>query len=330
MNESKALSIIIPCYNSQNTIERCVNSIIENTLGIDYEIIIINDGSLDDTLSICNKLCQMFDNIYLFNISNSGVSCARNFGLEKARGRYIAFCDSDDYLEGDFYSESVKFAEKNFCDLVVMGMSRKVGDKIEKLFCDEAKFNSLNFERRLEYLKKQRLFNYPFNKIYLKEKITNSFNPNLVLGEDLVFNLDYLLGCSHIVYYPIDNYIYQLGNSGSLSGKFTEDRIHNVEYLYLQISKFYKNKFGLEQPAHIFYDNSLKEIVQHLIKSVTFFKSYSKWNSYIIENNYLTDVKNFINNYSKFSKSSKWETMLNLLFLKFRKIFFICSKLYAK
>ena len=93
------LSVIIPCYNCQNTIEKCINSILEQTI-IDFEIIAVNDGSKDSTLSILKKMSERDKRIVVIDKENSGPSSARNTGLDIAQGEYIGFVDSDDYIEG--------------------------------------------------------------------------------------------------------------------------------------------------------------------------------------------------------------------------------------
>lgn len=100
-NNQTVISIIIPAYNSEDCIKRCLDSITsQNTAGA--EIIVVNDGSADNTESICSEYVKNHDNIHLISISNSGVSVARNTGIEKAEGKYIAFVDADDYVANDY------------------------------------------------------------------------------------------------------------------------------------------------------------------------------------------------------------------------------------
>lgn len=105
MNEVK-LSVIVPVYNAEQYLRRCVDSILDATIflgGEKSEIILIDDGSRDDSSRICNELAEKNREIKVFHISNQGVSKARNYGIENSRGKYIAFVDADDYIEKNMY-----------------------------------------------------------------------------------------------------------------------------------------------------------------------------------------------------------------------------------
>lgn len=105
MNEVK-LSVIVPVYNAEQYLRRCVDSILDATIflgGGESEIILIDDGSIDDSSRICNELAEKNREIKVFHISNQGVSKARNYGIENSRGKYIAFVDADDYIEKNMY-----------------------------------------------------------------------------------------------------------------------------------------------------------------------------------------------------------------------------------
>ena len=99
------ITVIIPVYNAEQYLRRCVDSILDATifLGGESEIILIDDGSIDDSSRICNELAEKNREIKVFHISNQGVSKARNYGIENSRGKYIAFVDADDYIEKNMY-----------------------------------------------------------------------------------------------------------------------------------------------------------------------------------------------------------------------------------
>lgn len=103
MNEVK-LSVIVPVYNAEQYLRRCVDSILDATIFLGGgKIILIDDGSIDDSSRICNELAEKNREIKVFHISNQGVSKARNYGIENSRGKYIAFVDADDYIEKNMY-----------------------------------------------------------------------------------------------------------------------------------------------------------------------------------------------------------------------------------
>lgn len=101
------LSVIIPMYNAEKYIERCIKSILKSKED-EVEIIAVDDGSKDHSLEICKKLAAEHSNVHVYSKENGGVSSARNFGLDVAKGRYITFCDADDYYEAMAVTEMLK------------------------------------------------------------------------------------------------------------------------------------------------------------------------------------------------------------------------------
>ena len=108
MKQSKpAISVIIPVYNGEKYIERCVYSVLLQPCANALEIIIINDGSKDRTAEICDKISQEYGNVTVIHKENGGVASARNIGIEKATGQYVAFLDSDDWWEDNFLDNNM-------------------------------------------------------------------------------------------------------------------------------------------------------------------------------------------------------------------------------
>jgi glycosyltransferase involved in cell wall biosynthesis len=135
------LSIIIPVYNVEDYIEKCILSLEEQDIPSgDYEIIVINDGSLDNSREVILKLVRQFDNIILIDQENKGVSLARNAGIEKATGEYLLFIDPDDYVEANSFSRLIKAAEGNNAQVVFLGYRFLNADnslKKENFFAEE-------------------------------------------------------------------------------------------------------------------------------------------------------------------------------------------------
>lgn len=120
------LSFIIPAFNAENTLKRCLKSITDQSY-TDLEIIIVDDGSFDDTYALSRILADQDSRIIALHQSNSGVSSARNKGLEYASGDYVFFCDSDDYLEPDSLSEAVTKIDESGADIVTFDHFRDIG-----------------------------------------------------------------------------------------------------------------------------------------------------------------------------------------------------------
>lgn len=126
------LSVIIPVYNREKFLERCVESVAASSLQ-NLEIILVNDGSFDHSDILCDMLAEKDDRIFVIHQQNAGVSVARNRGLEKAQGKYFAFVDSDDYIEPDMYEKMVAQMEEQNADMVCCGISKEFEGKVEKL-----------------------------------------------------------------------------------------------------------------------------------------------------------------------------------------------------
>lgn len=117
-NRQIILSIIVPIYNVEKYLKRCVDSLLNQDLSCkDYEIIMVNDGSTDSSYDIAKNIAQKQDNIVLLTQENKGLSGARNAGLKRAAGKYVLFVDSDDWIEADFLSKIIKIAEANMLDI---------------------------------------------------------------------------------------------------------------------------------------------------------------------------------------------------------------------
>ena len=114
------LSVVIPCYNASSTIEECVLSVMDQSL-TDLEIIVVDDGSTDDSLAICRSLSEEDDRISVYTKENAGQGIARNFGMSHATGEYIAFVDADDTCNVEMYRALIGSAKEFDADLVFSG-----------------------------------------------------------------------------------------------------------------------------------------------------------------------------------------------------------------
>lgn len=117
MNEQNAvLSVIVPVYNVEIYLNQCIDSLINQTFK-NFEIILVDDGSTDNSGSICDEFAEKYDNVFAFHKQNGGLSSARNYGIEKARGEYLAFIDSDDFVESNMFEHLVGNALKYNADI---------------------------------------------------------------------------------------------------------------------------------------------------------------------------------------------------------------------
>lgn len=194
MNEIK-ISVIVPAYNVEKYIEKTLRSIINQTLK-EIEIIVINDGSKDNTLSIIEKLMLEDKRIMLIDKKNGGVSQARNDGIKKARGEYISFIDGDDWIEKDFYEDSYKYGMENNLDMIACDMSLDYIRKNRSKTCFEFKTNKIiSGKEYLEFYYNNDVIRGVANKIIKREIFIKNnlfFLENVPSGEDM--NLTIKLG----------------------------------------------------------------------------------------------------------------------------------------
>lgn len=156
MMRQPQVSIIVPVYNVQNYIERCLNSLVNQTFK-DIEIITINDGSTDKSLELLNKYAKEDIRVSVIDLGDEGVSYCRNLGIEKANGKYIMFVDSDDWIDSSMVEVMYKKAEENKLDLVMCSYIREFKDH-----------------------SKEKIFNLPQEIIYKEDKVKNELLRKLV------------------------------------------------------------------------------------------------------------------------------------------------------
>ncbi len=219
------VSVIIPAYNSEATIERCVKSVLDQDYQ-DLEILIVDDGSEDGTASICRKLMALSGKIRLINAEHAGVSHARNKGLDNLSGDYVMFADADDRLEKNCISRMVDAIETASADMAICSYTRIIYGKdfpVEKL----QKNGIISIKRYIENTLKDpghHYFGVLWNKIFKREIIEKNkvrFREDISLGEDFVFSLDYLkaAGKVNVIGDRLYKYCYQ--------ERSTLSRVHN-------------------------------------------------------------------------------------------------------
>lgn len=175
------LSIIIPVYNAEKYLEKCMKSIFNN-IENSFEVILINDGSKDNSLEIIKEFMQKYNNIELINNSNNGVSYSRNLGIKKAKGNYIMFVDADDELEKNWLDIIDSYMAKNY-DIVYFSKYNLKPNKNDLL------------KYIVGYNKENLCIAGPYSKIFRREFIEKNnilFNDKIINGEDMLFNIEAL------------------------------------------------------------------------------------------------------------------------------------------
>ncbi len=218
------ISVIIPMYNAEKTIERCIKSIINSNV----EIVMVNDGSTDGTLEICQKYANINKNIKIISQDNKGPIIARNNGIENASGEYIMFLDSDDFYEDDIIDRMTELIKKyNNPDLIRFRYKQTIDGICQTAFFDEKEkyiekkdFKEFIYPMFLDGYKLNALWaNCVKRKILLKIQIDNS---EIRLGDDLLISLEMFSKANNAVFVQdvLYNYVY---NTDSITT--TNDRI---------------------------------------------------------------------------------------------------------
>ena len=200
------ISVIIPIYNMEKHLENCIDSVLKQTLK-DIEVILINDGSTDNSLSICNSYKKMDKRIKVINKCNSGVSSARNDGIKNSLGKYVTFIDSDDWIEKDMLQSLYEQAERNNCDMCLCNYILQFKDRSENIELEVGKSNIIEKEILtdliLPFVGPEKVgenfniagFRSPWGKLYKRSIIEENnirFDDKLSIGEDVIFNLEFL------------------------------------------------------------------------------------------------------------------------------------------
>lgn len=207
MNE--LISVIIPIYNARDYINKCVDSVINQTYK-NIEIILVDDGSNDGSEEICTYYSQVYKNISCIHIGNQGVSNARNQGMKISRGQYIGFVDADDYIDEKMYEvlyELINYEIKY--DMSVCEIYDRKINEIRQLSSKEAIYDLFSINS---------FGGYACNKLFRKEKIdmlSLEFKTNISMCEDLLFTYNYCKNSNNIIY-TSDKYYFYINNDNSL------------------------------------------------------------------------------------------------------------------
>lgn len=228
------ISIIVPVFNVEEYLPRCIDSILAQTF-TDFELILVDDGSPDDCGAICDEYAKKDNRIIVIHKENGGVSAARNDGLSIAKGEYVMFCDSDDYVS-EFWCEKMYNAVlKNGINFAVCGYISCEQDGTPFgypiLYKKEEKITITSKKCFFDvYLKN--LLNSPCNKIFNTETLVKNkiiFDNKIHYNEDLLFVLKYIQCCdAKIAFINEALYSYRRGIDGSLTNKYV-DNLWNIK-----------------------------------------------------------------------------------------------------
>lgn len=249
--EKPHISVIVPVYNSERYLEKCIKSIINQTYK-NIEIILIDDGSVGNSLNICKKYQMADSRVSVISQENQGPNSARKAGLLISKGDLIGFADSDDWLEPDMYEKMIQIYEKYHPELISTGVFRDYeGTEICKEFCDhyaEGFYQNLEHDIYPTMLRDYKardfgLYCTLFNKLFLKDKLLKVYeniNTEIFFGEDCLTLYSYCLQADSIYVCRKSYYHYNI-HKGSICRKENENLPYNAYLLYKELKRMFMN-----------------------------------------------------------------------------------------
>lgn len=272
MDIKDLVSIIIPVYNAEKSIATTVESLIKQSY-TDIEIIIINDGSIDNSGAVCNEIAKKDNRIRVIHIENNGVSNARNEGLRNSKGEFLTFVDADDTIDFNMVATFVKTMNEHKVDLVISQFERQM-ILTNRIVKSDMKYSGLYEKKEFtekvlsDYFGKNQnnfitsCWGKLFRTKILKEQRIN-FDTNLKYGEDTLFTFDYIMNAEKFFvlsdYYPYKYVIHENSTSSKIEKNRYQRRKYMVEKYKKILGENYKpeyNKIYLYIGLDCFYNLS--------------------------------------------------------------------------
>lgn len=238
------ISIIVPVYKVEKYIKNCIDSLLSQTFH-DFEILIIDDGSPDNSGRICDEFAKRDFRIKVFHKENAGVSNARNLGLDNAKGKWVIFIDSDDYITNDFLETIVEDEKKN-ADLMIYSYSniKENGINVSNFSHKKYFYSEKDIGLAFRFSKLSEI-GYPWCKVFKTSIIQANnirFNQKLPISEDRLFTYQYLFYTKSIYFSNKIVYNYRSFSEGSLS-----TAKHNTELLIYRTKVLYNELLRLKK-----------------------------------------------------------------------------------
>ena len=245
------MSIIVPVYNAEKTIDRCINSVLNQTYKT-FELILLDDGSTDASGQICDAYAGKDERVRVLHKENSGVSDTRNQGIAMARGEYLQFLDSDDWLVPDAAELFVRTAEDHSCDMVIADFYRVIGERVAQKgdidregVIDRAEYASYMMQKPADFY-----YGVLWNKFY-KRSIIETFGITMDTSvswcEDFLSNMEYVRHIRSVYVLKLPVYYY-VKTKGSLvtQGMSMKKTVQMKRRVFAHYNAFYKDIFGNE------------------------------------------------------------------------------------
>ncbi len=234
------ISVIVPVYNTAELLPKCIDSILTQTYS-NLEVILVNDGSSDNSGNICDEYAKKDSRIKVIHKENGGVSEARNVALDTVNGDYVIFVDSDDYLEPTIYETLINLSYEHNCDISICSYTTYREDGSTFFFMNSDEIEIMDKAKAVsDLLEDERLQSHMWNKLY-KAKLFNDIRfPTASIMEDVCVNYMLFEKANKVVFYhkPLYNYIRRTGSlSLAPSGTKNKDAFTVILNRYLALEK---------------------------------------------------------------------------------------------
>ena len=313
------ISVIVPIYNVEKYIEQCLNSLIDQTYK-NIEIILIDDGSIDESGNICDVFMEKDERIRVIHKENGGVSSARNAGLDVAKGKWICFVDPDDYVERQYCYLLLEKAKEKNADIVLCGYHRVVNEKLNDINSTYKQSVYTARQYMINTLNPQTAFGFCHMKLYKKECIDCiRFNESIKVGEDALFNI--MVSNNISTFFFLDKMLYNYRvHSNSVVRKFDQNYVEKYANSLNLCKEYLLNNYAGDA-----------EIMQN-------YYNYVVYHVMLIAVNYCYNPKNIadgkekslkkICNYENFKYSIKNSDYKNISITRKIMLFCLKNKLY--
>lgn len=295
------VSVIIPVYNTEKYLNQCINSVLAQTLS-DIEVLLIDDGSTDGSGKICDDYARKDKRIHIIHTSNQGVSHARNRGLDQAKGEYISFIDSDDWIDPDMIATLYRLIQTHHADLSTCGyiIEDENGSVIYNI--KEKAIYTLNKWDAIYSLFHDKYYKYKGNlcdKLYNKSIIERQqlkFNEKIYYNEDRLFIFQYMNFCESIAYTTLPYYHYIMRSTSAMN---------LAQNIYQEKACTFMDAFNIMTSLSISYPVAIRKVISidYIKSSISFFTRHSQQIPFTLLLKRLSIIMK--NNYSFLSLSQK-------------------------
>lgn len=277
-------SVIVPVYNVENWLEKCLESILFQK-NDNYELIIVDDGSTDNSSNICDKYASENSNIVVLHKKNEGLVSARNAGLNIAKGEYVIYIDGDDWIKPNYFNQCQKILEEHInLDLIIFNYKCIYSTRSE-IVEKNAKINNGYFDH---ILLQKKIFPHlmwnklnwkiepsPCNKIFKRDLLKKHICEDLsiTIGEDVAFVYEYIFNCKNIFFFDKVLYCYNRNNSNSLTNTYGGDPdIRLYHYLFFRMNNELYND-TVKKQLYTFYLHKISN--DYIVKPILQKYNYS-------------------------------------------------------